>query len=352
MKTSKLYMTALFVMLTLITFAQNLWGGIEIGGKGVKLVVVDITNPQKGQFKKIAEKQINTALSKSIANEGKMGTTDIQKSASATQELIETAKSDYNVPDNKIYVFGSSGIGVASNTEELSEEVKKVAKKDMEFITAAKEGKLSLKTAIPLDLYNQSIMIDIGGSNTKGGYVLKDGNTYDFHPIDMNWASVTTTERVRKNSGKSDYTNYVAALNVFTDTLKMETKSMIDNEPASRFKKNVYFVGGAAFCLISIMKPDAKDDFTTFTYDDVLGYIAELNNDDNWAAISTSTKPAVQKALTIYSRENLLAGAKVIKAVLDELGTPTKKTMVFSRQGYWVIGGLVDKARQLGQLGN
>ncbi len=341
----QLFTLSFIILFATVSFAQNRMAGIEIGGKGVKLVVADIVDAQKGKFKKVTEKQINTALSKSIANDGKMGRTDIEKSASATQELISTAKEDFAVKEEKIYVFGSSGVGVANNTEELRAQVKTVAKKDMEFITAAKEGKLSLKTAIPIDLYNLSVMIDIGGSNTKGGYVLKDGNSYDFHPIDMNWASVTTTERVRRNAGKSDFNSFKDALYIFADTIRMEAKSMVDNEPASRFKKNIYMVGGAAFCFISIMKPDANDDFTVFKYADILNYKSQLEN--NWDAIQNSTNPAIQKALTIYSRENLLAGALVMKITVEELGNPDTKTMVFSRQGYWVIGALVDKARQM-----
>lgn len=161
---------ALLMIFSIVSInAQTLYGGVEVGAKGVKATVLKVTQMAEGsRFDIVAARTINTTISQGISTNGLITDFAADESADAVKELYEWEKT-FNVTPNHIYVVGSSGVAMATNHDILAVKVLKKVGVQMEFITADQEGKLVAKGAIPYKKHTTSLVLDIGGGNTKGG---------------------------------------------------------------------------------------------------------------------------------------------------------------------------------------
>ena len=143
----KLILSAtIFSLLINLSFAQNnLFAGIEIGSKGIKMSVIEINNIRKGDFTVKSYWTENIGISKGIAIDGKLAKEDIDKAGIVVAKNYNKIKDEFQVAVENIYLVGSSGVAMASNTTELIEVIKKAVNKDLEFIDAQTKAKCFLK---------------------------------------------------------------------------------------------------------------------------------------------------------------------------------------------------------------
>jgi exopolyphosphatase/pppGpp-phosphohydrolase len=330
-------------------FAQTTYGGIEIGGKGVKISVINIENLDEGKFKIINFWTVNTAITKNISVDKKLNKTDIAETAIVVQDVLKTLKIDFKLPDDKIFIIASSGVAIAQNKEDLQIKVKELTGRDLDFVTSEQEGKLVTKGAVPPKKYKNSLIIDIGGGNTKGGYVEITDNPYQpyrFAPMAFELGSVTLTERIKKNASSTDFKDYIASSIVFNDSLKYIIKSVYDNKPGCKYKENIYMIGGATWCMSTFMAPQNKDAFWEFTLNDIKQYNSNLIN--NYDEMVKNPSPELEKVLSTYSRESLIAGSMILLNSVNLLDKPETKKLYFVRQGHiaWLVAYIVDSARK------
>ncbi len=342
----------LFVILLISvnSFGQlNKYGGIEIGGKGVKISVVDIKNIETGEFSIVKFWTRNTAITRGISIDGKLRSDDINETSLAVKEILEQLKTEYKIPDNKIFIIASSGVAMASNKEDLSDKILNVIGRNLDFVTSEQEGKLVTKGSVPPTKYTNSLIFDIGGGNSKGGYVtIDDANHYVFTPLAFNLGSVTLTEKIKKNAKGTDFNDFVASSIEYNDTLKSIVKFMYDNKTAARRKQNVYMVGGTVWSFITLTKTNSSNPYEQFTYQDIKNYQYDLINNFDKFELQADTQKDISKVLDTYSREALLAGSYIMINSISDLNNPDSKNLYFVRQGHvaWLIAYIVDTVRK------
>ncbi len=345
----KIYNIVIFLLISVSVFAQGKFGGIEIGGKGIKVSVVNIKNIETGEFEIIKFWTRNTAITRGVSVDGKLKSEDITETANSVKEILEQLKSEYKLPDNKIFIIASSGVAMATNKQDLGDKIYSLLGRNLDFVTSEQEGKIVTKGSVPPAKYTNSLIFDVGGGNSKGGFVsIDDANHYVFTPLAFNLGSVTLTEKIKKNSKGNEFNDFVASAVVYNDTLKSIVKFMYDNKPAARRKLNVYMVGGAVWSFISLTRPGLTNSYESFTYQDVKNYQYDLiNNFDKFESQVDSQKD-VAKVLDTYSREALLAGSYIMLNSLSDLTNPDQKKIYFVRQGHvaWLIAYIVDSVRK------
>ena len=179
---------------------KDLYAGIEIGSKGIKVSILEMNKIQKGEFEIKNYWSNNVGIARGISIDGNLSSGDIENAMVIINHNYKTIRKDYMVPDENVFIVGSSGVGMAKNTDDLIIRVKASTHKDLEFIDAETEGKMLMKGCVPPKSYRESMVLDIGGGNTKGGYteVLRDEEYFVFFPLSLKYGTVTLTEAVLK----------------------------------------------------------------------------------------------------------------------------------------------------------
>ena len=162
----------IFLLFQTIAFSQDntLFAGIEIGSKGVKISVLEVLNIKKGDFIIKSYWSENAGIARGISIDGKLAQEDIDKASAIVFSNLIKIKTEFKVPEENIFIVGSSGVAMASNTSDLIAKIKSSTNKTIEFIDAQTEGRMLLKGCVPPTEYKNSMVLDIGGGNTKGGY--------------------------------------------------------------------------------------------------------------------------------------------------------------------------------------
>lgn len=344
----KKILTSLILLLLSFSLFAEKFGGIEVGGKGLKISVIDIVDIETGQFTVIKSWSRNTAITRGISVDGKLRADDITESANAVNEILNQLRTEFKLPDDHIFIIASSGVAMATNKQDFSDKVKSVTGREIGFVTSEQEGKLVTKGAVPPSKYLTSMTVDIGGGNTKGGFVsLDDANHYLFTPMAFELGSVTLTEKLKKRAKGPEFIDFVESALYFNDSLRTIIKYTNDNKPAIRRKANVYMIGGAVWSFLTLTRPGSTSAFENFTLQDIKNYQYDIiNNWEKYESLIDSNKD-VAKVFDTYSREALLAGSYIMIDYINDMQNPDQKKLVFVRNGYiaWIVAYVVDKQR-------
>ena len=188
-----------------------LYGGLELGAKGIKSTVVDVTQGPNGlRVKILLAGTKNTTLVEGIATSGKFDALALKETAAAVRSTAEEMATKHKVPKDHIYVVASSGIftpiakdtkAVAANRAELIKAIGTVAGRPMDYITVGQEAQLSIVGLVPTQFLATSVLLDIGSGNTKGGYQVKAG---EYALFDVPLGDATSTPLWQKKPAVHD----------------------------------------------------------------------------------------------------------------------------------------------------
>ncbi|WP_428223623.1 exopolyphosphatase [Flavobacterium sp.] len=343
-----------FNQYVLASYDDSLFGGIEIGSKGIKISVLDVDNIKKGDYEVKSFWTENVGIARGIAIDGKLAQEDIQKAAETVYSNYLRIKNEFKVADQNIFIVGSSGVAMASNTKDLVDAVKKLTNKELDFIDAQAEGKMLLKGCIPPMNYLNSTVLDIGGGNTKGGYVDTFNNdNFVFFPISFDYGSITLTETVKKKTKNESIGEYNEKLFGITPMLREQVKAMYNSKPQAMEKEKVYMSGGAVWAFYTLYNgSEAKDNFNEFTLEDVINYDAMIkNNYAKFEELAKKNKEA-EKVLKTYSQKHLISGAALILVSLENIPNINDKKLFFAKQGQiaWLVSYIADRSKKVKKI--
>lgn len=339
------------MFLLLFAFAlqgQSLYGGIEIGSKGVKMSVIDVQNVKKGIYEVKEFWTENTGIVAGISINGNLFEKDIDSTSQVVLKNYKKLLVDYKVPNDNIFIVASSGVGMAKNTDVLVNKIKVLTNKDLDVISASLEAKLLLKGCIPPKSYKNSILLDIGGGNTKGGYVdvVNGGNI--FFPFSLDIGTVTLTEKIiRKNKIKPLYDFNEISFDYLT-TLRNDFAAMYAMRPESLKKDNIYLSGGSAWALYTIFNGKAaENNLNEIKYEDVLYTKFVIENNFGKVVNAAITNKDVQKVLETYSPKNLVSASNLLVIALEDIPDIKNKKIFFAKQGQvaWLVSYIVDNSK-------
>lgn len=338
-------------------FAQkSLYAGIEIGSKGIKFSVIDVNNIKKGDYNIIEYWTENVGIAKGISIDGNLAEEDINKAGSVVVENFAKIKKKYSVADENIFIVASSGVALAHNQKALSDKIKFLTNKELDFISAESEGKMLLKGAIPPIDYQDAIVLDIGGGNTKGGYVsVLNDNKFEFFPLKLDYGTITLTEAINKTIVMQNELNNMSAFRnksfEYEPILREKIKEMLYTKPVSLQKKKIYLSGGAVWAFVTLYYNNNKsnDHFVSLKMEDIENYDAILkNNFVTYENLAKSSKDA-DKVINTYSQKHLISGNNILIASLQSIPDLKSKKIYFAREGQiaWLVSYVVDRSKKI-----
>src|SRR5205814_6371316 len=98
------------------------YGGIEIGGKGVKATVLEVRRQPGGlDVKTLFSDTENTGVTAGLAKTGRFDPAALKATAEAVAQFAQRMRKDYKLPAEQIHVVGSSGLfsAVEGNKEAI-----------------------------------------------------------------------------------------------------------------------------------------------------------------------------------------------------------------------------------------
>ncbi|WP_134391460.1 Ppx/GppA phosphatase family protein [Flavobacterium psychrophilum] len=332
---------------------ENLFAGIEIGSKGIKMSVLDVKNIRRGDFEIKSYWSENIGIAKGIAIDGNLAKEDIDKAAATVLSNYIKIKNDFKVTDENIFIVGSSGVAMANNTQELIDKVKLSINKNLDFIDAQTEGKMLLKGCVPPSDYKDSIILDIGGGNTKGGYIdVRNNDTFVFFPLSVNYGTITLTEAVIKKTRKDDISEYNDKSFGFLPTLRDQVNAMYNASPVALEKDKIFMSGGAVWAFYTLYNGVAKENFNKFNLEDVLNYDAVLKNNFRKFEELAKTDKDVEKVLKTYSQKHLISGSNILLVCLEAIPKVNNKKLYFAKEGQiaWNVSYIADRSKKIKKI--
>lgn len=354
----------------------ELYGGIEIGSKEIKATAILVSDNENGyNVKLIYAEVINTTAPQ--LEDNRLSPETIQDMALAVHKLLTRMRQEYKVPLERIGVIGSSGLR-ADNPQDLIKAVKDQTGVTLSFLDAETEIQLSIAGAIPqryraksgwADNRSQSVLLDIGSDNTKGGYqVIRQTGAgapdYDYVTVGIPKGASAFTNEINQATGESDdLAAFTQRANTLSSTsIRTALRKEMERKPGLVNRQHVYLTGGIAWAMLTLLYPADRRALIPITAEDILFFhrkvtrnpesLQALLNPDLTKKISNpklraEAEKELESVRNAFSPKNLIAGAEILKTVTTEFNLLDKKVR-FARYGHlaWILSYVRSQAEQ------
>lgn len=333
---------------------SNLYAGIDVGSKGVKLSIIEMKKnaATTGVFKSVKDSSINTDFisftPSSYAN-----------TLRALVSLYNVAIKDYEINNNRIFAVVSSGVKGQAEKENKNDWIQNLAdsfrilindpEKKLDIIDGMQEAKLSHLGIVPESRRYNTFLIDIGSGNTKGGY-FKNGNTKSLKLFLLNWGTKTIANATEKRADNDkSIANYTKQLNrVLAGEPNDEIIYAVNESGAYNMNDYFAFSGGIAWSIATLLYPELiENPVVPFTYDELEKFYQGLTN--NYSSLSAENivkklnEPSVDKSDVInevtrvhkvFDQRSLIAGTGLLLKIVRQFeGTMEKKNFFLVKNG-------------------
>ena len=338
----------------------DLYAGIEVGAKGIKLSVIDVTLNKDRQY------DYNLKLDTSINTDAASLSYQSEKeSRDAIAKLMDIVLNRFKIATKRTYIVISSGIKQELDKYEKVDYFANIIRpKEIDtaihimYVTPEQESELSFTGIVPQKNKYTNNQLDIGSGNTKGGYFA--GNK-KFVPVTFSLGTKSFQRLVDAKAQGNLELFLKTAEQIIKDSL---TKVMIDElvtKPDFKSRDVVYLSGGIVWSITSLMHPEAavnnytelsSSDITTFRqriFSDYSGLtqpdITAIQNPDE----ATAVRKNITRVINTYDQKALLAGAIWLDELVKQINTlnPGKK-FIFPKYAYvgWISGYIIKKVNQ------
>jgi hypothetical protein len=333
---------------------NDLYGCIEIGASGIKGVVV--RSPPAASAEEIGAEAVKQ-YEPQDKNAFKPEATASGRIATAVKQIKGQIEKDFSLDKDHLFVVGSSGL-----REEIQKNLRDTLLQDglaIDFLTAGQKAKIQFTAVVPRNRIKQAVSIDIGSGNTKGGC----------------WAALSPSQSLGRLMFHGALKLGVSILIRFGATQTFWLKPMIfmvncsmPSEPklsltrVCKNKPRLYLSGGIVWALVTLLKQGDSStlvklsvaDIDTFSQKATDDPMALLNPDTHESSSGsadsdpTNTSKAqseIARVGTVFSENQLVAGAIILKTLRDECYFQRKTAIYFSRNGLYAtaIGYVIDK---------
>lgn len=336
----------------------DLYAGVEIGAKGVKMSIIEVklSKDRQYDYTLIGDTAINTdAAELSYKSE--------KETFEALTLLWKIIKDRYKIPSSNVHIVISSGL-----RQELDKYNKvdyfsyTVRPKEMDYtisitsVTATQEAELSILGIVPQKDRFVANQVDIGSGNTKGGYFDDDRAVVPFT------FSLGTKSFQRLVDGREtgDIAKFTAtAEKLWKDSISFMLNMELAGKNDFNTKDVVYLSGGIVWALTSYMYPqEAQKNYVEITAKDISefrnkilnGYtdlakpaaLSTINND----ATADLAKKNISRVVKTYDQRALMSGAIILDELVKKINNTTlNRKFVYPRYGYvgWISGYIIKK---------
>jgi serine/threonine protein kinase len=327
----------------------NTFGAIEIGSKGIKGAVIqelDTLNDDGFKYKAREEKE---GISPLNVNASKPSAQD--DTVKAVSGMMKEMQERFSIPCEQIVIYGSSGLAKkASHKEALTKEIEKTTGREMKFISPEDEARFVFDGVVPDWRRTEVITVDVGSGNTKGSF-LKDAGKKEYENYEV---GVGTGDFSREIDQKRGDIKFVTAAERMKKTVVIpQIRDAIQRKPGILNSRRVYLAGGISWALATLTHPCDKDQNIQRKEERVAGFTKLRSEDINtfYNNVTRARKTLFQPNLTacsptqlvraqkdiakiqkdVFSENDLIAGAEILRAFSDELKFSEKDSIFFAR---------------------
>jgi len=335
----------------------EIYGVIEIGASGIKGVVVQTTaadpeTPPAKVLKQYAPLDKN-AFHWDASASGRV--------AEFVEQMYQEMEKDYNLAIGHLSVVGSSGLpdNVRSN---LAETILQKVRAKMEFINVEKEISLEFLGIVPARRFSQVVLIDIGSGNTKGAYTPRSEGSAALKTFQLPWGTKTWAHEINQTRGDGDFG--LAADVLGEHKLLPAIRQFAQENPELNNRRRVYLAGGITWAMCRLLHPYDQGSWVKVTDSDIDSFYERAKKDPgslldpnldqapkglNGEELETAKEKAkseIAKVRDVFSQDQLVAGAQILKALKETLGFAKKDAVFFAGEKAlyaWDIGYVLEK---------
>jgi Exopolyphosphatase len=323
------------------------YGGVEIGSKGVKAQAyrIGLKGDEFYDLQEVFRESINTTIIAGVKETGAFSKDGIEETAQAVKTLIEKLK-ERGVPGDNIFVVASSAISSVKNRDELAKRVEELTGYKLEFLTVKDEVLFGIAGAVPPKYFYNSIFVDVGSGNTKIGYLEKVGGSINVKSFEIPYGTVSLTEKASK--GKDFRTELVGVLSKEVEpVLKREAQK----NPAYLNRQNVFLVGGIVWAITTLQKPgQVEEAYVKLSSSDIKNFTLTIPKNPDRVLnpdlsklkpeLRDKAKKQIEKVKDVFSVDNLYAGGMLLDSISRTFNFE-KRNLIFPRYGNWLVGYVV-----------
>lgn len=335
----------------------DLYAGVEIGAKGIKLSVIEVklSRSRDYDYSLVLDTSINTDAA-SLSYQSEKETFD------AVTIFYDIIKKRFQVPTARTHIVISSGLKQELDKYKKVEffaNIVRPANLDpkirISYITPEQEAELSFLGIVPAKNRLSANQLDVGSGNTKGGYF---NNNKVFVPLTFPLGT-KSFQRLIESKTPADMREYLhKAEKLFTDSLGRVMVYEFANKQDFKSKDVVYLSGGIVWAIASFIHPDKiKDNYMDITHQDITAFrqlvfssydkvtqpdISLVSN----AADARDSQKNINRVLKTFDQKAMLAGVIWLDELIQQVNSinPDKK-FIYPRYAYvgWISGYIMDK---------
>ena len=349
-----------FILLNLFfainSFSQkNVYAGIEIGRRAIKVSVLEVNNIKKADYKILYFANERISLADHITANGALTQDDINKTGIIVFDQLRKIRKDFKLLEENIFIVAAPVFSSASNIDALKSKVTSLTNKSFDIIDVNEEAKILVKGAIPPVDYSNALLLDIGAKSTRGGYIEEiDDNKLEFIPLELDFGTTTLTDAVKKTVANKSQTNDMAVYQEksfdFNTVLRKKIKEMLDANPLLAKKEKIYLSGGAVWAFSTLYYDEnVKDHYVPLTMEDILYYDAILKNNFNKFNNLAKTNKEAARVLSTYDQTYLISANNILLSCVEGIPNLEKKKMYFVKEGQvtWLISHIADRSKKI-----
>ncbi|MEO8533936.1 MAG: exopolyphosphatase [Flavobacterium sp.] len=338
------------------SFSQkNLYAGIEIGRRAVKISVLEINNIKKAEYKILYFGNERISLAEHITSTGELPQDDINKVSTIIIDQLKKIREEFKVSEKNIFIVAAPVFSSARNIDDLKNRIVTLTNKSFDIINVDEEAKILVKGAIPPVDYSKALLLDIGAQTTKGGYIdeLED-NKLEFIPLELDFGTMTLTDAVKKTvedqKQVNDLSTYQEKSFDYNPILRKKIKQMLDFNPLIEKKEKIYLSGGAVWAFATLYYDEnTVDHYVTLTMEDIINYDAFLkNNFSKFTALAQTNKEAA-RVLSTYDQKYLISANNILSTLLESIPNVETRQIFFVKDGQttWLMSYIADRSKKV-----
>ena len=362
-KAQNLNMSALITesLLKSVQGIGDLYAGIEVGAKGIKLSVIEVKLNKERQFDYTlkADTSINTdAASLSYQSE--------KESRDAITTLMNIAINRFNIVPKRTYIVVSSGLKQELDKYEKVDYFTQVIRpKNLDtaihisYINPEQESELSFTGIVPQKNKFANNQLDVGSGNTKGGFFSKERK---FIPVNFSLGTKSFQRLIEGKTGSGADAFVKTADQLFRDSLNKVIIDELVSKADFKSRDVIYLSGGIVWCMATLLHPQsaAINNYTEISSADIsefrrrvaMDYSSLVKPDLSFIKSYedlVTTEKNLNRAINTYDQKAMQAGSIRLDELVKQINTinPGKK-FIYPKYAYvgWISGYIMKKVNQ------
>ena len=355
-KSQILFFILLNLFFSINSFSQkNLYAGIEIGRRAIKVSVLDVNNIRKADYDILYFSNDRFSFADHITANGELTQEDIDKAGITVADQLKKIRAEFKLLEENIFIVAAPVFSSARNIDVLKNRITSLTNKTLDILNVNEEPKTLVKGAIPPVDYANAFLLDIGAQTTKGGYIdeLKD-DKLEFVPLELDFGTMTLTDAVQKTVANQNQANDMSVYQEksfdFNSVLRKKIKDLLVKNPPLLKKDKIYLSGGAVWAFATLYyNENIKEHYVSLNMEDVLNYDAILkNNFTKFTTLSKTNKEAA-RVLSTYDQKYLISANNILLSLLESIPNLETKKIYFVKDGQtiWLISYIADRSKKI-----